>query len=83
VLASREAPSRAILCAGAGSFARAYVTLTEGIHVGSGADAAERVAARWDEVSERSNESVPQSGAAQGQSEIGHALRASPSGGLK
>ena len=33
VLASREAPSRAILCAGAGSFARAYVTLTEGIHV--------------------------------------------------
>ena len=76
VLVSRDAPSRTILCAGAGTFARAYVTLTEGIHVGSGPDAAERVAARWDEVSDRGNESVPQSGAAQGQNEIGQALRA-------
>ena len=83
VLASREAPSRAILCAGAGSFARAYVTLTEGIHVGSGADAAERVAARWDEISDRGNDSIPQSGAAQGQGEIGHATRAGAPAALK
>ena len=83
VLVSADAPSRAILCAGAGTFARAYMTLTEGIHVGSVADAAERVAARWDEVSDRANESVPQSGAAQGMNEIGQALRAAASRGLK
>ena len=83
VLVSADAPSRAILCAGAGSFERAYVTLTEGIHVGSGADAAEQVAARWDEVSDRANESVPQSGAAQGTNEIGQALRAASARSLR
>ncbi len=76
VLVSRDAPSRAILCAGGGTFERAYVTMTEGAHIGLGGDAAERVAARWDEVSERRNDSVPQSGAAQGQNEIAQAMRA-------
>src|SRR5207342_3455413 len=35
-LVAEDAPTRAILCAGAGAFERAYVTLTEGIHVGLG-----------------------------------------------
>ena len=43
-LVAEDAPTRAILCAGAGSFERAYVTLTQGIHVGHGDDAAEQIA---------------------------------------
>ena len=75
-LVAEDAPTRAILCAGAGAFERAHVTLTEGIHVGTGADAAEQVAARWDEISDRDGETVPESGSAQGTLEVGKALRA-------
>ena len=75
-LVADDAPTRAILCAGAGAFERAHVTLTQGIHVGTGDDAAEQVAARWDEVSDRDGETVPESGAAQGTLEVGKALRA-------
>jgi NAD(P)-dependent dehydrogenase (short-subunit alcohol dehydrogenase family) len=75
-LVAEGAPTRAILCAGAGAFERAHVTLTQGIHVGMGDDAAEQVAARWDEISDRAGETVPESGAAQGTLEVGKALRA-------
>ena len=75
-LVAEDAPTRAILCAGAGAFERAHVTLTQGIHVGMGADAAEQVAARWDEISDRDGETVPESGSAQGTLEVGKALRA-------
>lgn len=73
-LASEDAPTRAILCAGAGGFERAHVTLTQGIWAG-GPDAAEQVAARWDEISDRTGEIVPESGAAQGMTEMGKAAR--------
>ena len=75
-LVAEDAPTRAILCAGAGAFERAHVTLTQGIHVGMRADAAEQVAARWDEISDRDGETVPESGSAQGTLEVGKALRA-------
>jgi NAD(P)-dependent dehydrogenase (short-subunit alcohol dehydrogenase family) len=47
-LVSEDAPTRAILCAGAGTFERAHVTLTGGVHLGTGPDTAERVAAAFD-----------------------------------
>jgi NAD(P)-dependent dehydrogenase (short-subunit alcohol dehydrogenase family) len=75
-LVAEDAPTRAILCAGAGAFERAYVTLTQGIHVGAAPDAAEQVAARWDEISDRDGETVPESGSVQGSLEVGKALRA-------
>jgi NAD(P)-dependent dehydrogenase (short-subunit alcohol dehydrogenase family) len=75
-LASPEAPTRAIVCAGAGSFEVAHVTLTQGIHVGLGADAADQLAARFAEVSDRAGETVPQSGSAQGMLEVGKAMAA-------
>jgi len=75
-LVSDEAPTRCILAAGAGSFERAYVTLTEGVFVGAGGDAAEQVAARFDAISDRSRETVPEAGAAQGMSEISKAMAA-------
>ena len=43
-LVAEDAPTRAILCAGAGTFERAHVTLTQGIHVGLRGDAAEQIA---------------------------------------
>jgi NAD(P)-dependent dehydrogenase (short-subunit alcohol dehydrogenase family) len=69
-LVSEDAPTRAILCAGAGSFERAHVTLTQGIFVGDGPDAPEQVAARFGEISDRTDEMVPESGAAQGAREL-------------
>ncbi|HVO06176.1 MAG TPA: SDR family NAD(P)-dependent oxidoreductase [Burkholderiaceae bacterium] len=76
VLVSDDAPTRAILCAGAGTFARAHVTLTHGLHIGDGDDAAERVAARFAEISDRAGEIVPDSGAAQAQNELSQAAAA-------
>lgn len=72
-LVTEDAPTRAILCAGAGAFERAHITLTSGIFVGLPDDAAEQVAAHFDEISQRHGETVPESGAAQGSSEIAKA----------
>ncbi|GAA5233398.1 SDR family NAD(P)-dependent oxidoreductase [Verticiella sediminum] len=69
-LVGEQAPTRAILCAGAGHFERAYITLTPGAYVGTGPDAAERVVAQWDAIGERMQDSVPEAGRAQGQQEL-------------
>ena len=68
-LVSRDAPTRAILAAGAGGFERAYVTLTQGDFI-TGDDAPEQVAARFDAISDREGEIVPEMGAAQGMIEL-------------
>jgi NAD(P)-dependent dehydrogenase (short-subunit alcohol dehydrogenase family) len=75
-LVAEDAPTRAILCAGAGAFERANITLTEGIFVGVPNDAAEQVTQGWDALSDRTDETVPESGAAQGMLETGKAMRA-------
>jgi len=69
-LVSEAAPTRMILAAGAGGFERANVTLTQGIRT-TGEDAPEQVAARIDEISDRTGEIVPEMGAAQGMIELG------------
>ena len=76
VLAAESAPTRTILCAGAGTFEAAHITLTPGIHLGIGADVPEQLAERLGEVTNRANETVPQSGAAQGTNEVGQAMAA-------
>jgi NAD(P)-dependent dehydrogenase (short-subunit alcohol dehydrogenase family) len=73
-LVSRDAPTRAILAAGAGGFERAYVTLTQGDFI-VGPDAAEQVAARFDAISDRAGEVVPEMGAVQGMIELEKAHR--------
>ena len=75
-LVAEDAPTRAILCAGAGAFERAHITLTPGIFVGLPDDAAEQVALQFDALSNRDGETVPESGAAQGASEIDMAMHA-------
>ena len=76
LLASEQAPTRTTLCAGAGVFAAAHVTLTQGVLIGSGADAPEQLAARLDEVRAREGEAVPASGMAQSQQEMSRVLAA-------
>ena len=75
-LVCEDAPTRAILCAGAGTFERAYITLTAGVHLGSGPDAAERVAREFASISDRTDEMVPENGGAQGHNEIAKAIAA-------
>lgn len=76
VLAHASAPTRTILCAGAGSFEAAHITLTEGIHVGLGEQVPEQLVEQLAQVCDRHNEQVPQSGSAQGTLEVGKALAA-------
>ena len=76
VLASEPAPQRTILCAGAGSFEAAHITLTQGIHLGVGPDVPERLAAALAQVRERSGETVPLAGAEQGTLEVSKAMQA-------
>jgi NAD(P)-dependent dehydrogenase (short-subunit alcohol dehydrogenase family) len=72
-LASDGAPTRAIICAGAGSFERAYITITPGAFVGLSEDAVDRLAAKFDVISDRKNDTVPSSAMDQGKIEIAHA----------
>ena len=74
-LVSEDAPSRVILAAGAGGFERAYVTLTQGDYA-TGPDALEQVAERFDAISDRTGEIVPDMGAAQGIIELTKAQKA-------
>jgi len=75
-LVAEDAPTRAILCAGAGAFERAHITLTQGVFVGLPDDAPEQVALQLDALSDREGETVPASGNAQGTLETGKAMRA-------
>ncbi len=77
-LVGGEAPNRAILCAGAGHFARSYVTLTEGYYVGADRDAGEQVIAHWGAVSERAGEIVPAYGFTQAERELASAGMTEP-----
>ncbi|MBN3822250.1 SDR family NAD(P)-dependent oxidoreductase [Burkholderia sp. Ac-20384] len=79
VLAGEDAPNRMVLCAGAGSFEAAHITLTPGIHLGTGDQVPHQLAQRLDEVADRSGETVPVSGAAQGDIELKKARLASTS----
>lgn len=69
-LVSEDAPNRAILCAGAGHFAAAHVTLTQGIQVGSGDAAGLAVVRNWDEVTRRDGDCVPGYGFLQAEREV-------------
>lgn len=77
-LASEDAPSRAILCAGAGSFELAHVTLTEGLHLAGDAPSAEALLERWAELADRTGEIVPEQGFDQSRKELDKAGFQSP-----
>jgi len=70
LLAGDDAPTRAILCAGAGHFASANITLSRGHYVGAAEDAGEQVVAHWDEISDRADDLVPAFGFVQAEREL-------------
>ena len=74
-LVGDDAPTRAILCAGAGHFATAHVTLSEGVQIGDGADAGEQVVERWSDIADRMGDIVPAYGFVQAEREIAAADR--------
>ncbi|MDR3528138.1 MAG: SDR family NAD(P)-dependent oxidoreductase [Rhizomicrobium sp.] len=69
-LVGEGAPTRTILCAGAGSFEAANITLTKGIHVAGDPPPAEELVARWAEVVDRAGETVPAYGFTQSEIEL-------------
>jgi NAD(P)-dependent dehydrogenase (short-subunit alcohol dehydrogenase family) len=70
VMVAENAPTRTILCAGAGTFEAAHITMTQGVHIGLSCDAPELLAARLRDITHREGDVVPLSGAAQGQNEM-------------
>ncbi|MGF6997174.1 SDR family NAD(P)-dependent oxidoreductase [Paraburkholderia sp. GAS32] len=75
-LASEGAPTRTILCAGAGAYSTSHITLTGGCYVGNGPGAAEGVARLFDQICDRTSDVVPLSGIDQSRQEV-HAARVS------
>lgn len=69
-LVGENAPTRVILCAGAGGFEVANITLTKGIHIAGNPPSAEELIARWPEVVDRNGETVPGYGRAQCELEL-------------
>lgn len=69
-LVDEGAPTRAILCAGAGGFEIANITLTKGIHVAGNPPSADELMARWAEVVDRTGEIVPPYGFMQSEVEL-------------
>ena len=65
-LVSEDAPSNAIVGAGAGVFQAAFVTLTAGKLLTGDELSPEGVAAHWAEITDRTGEIVPASGSEQG-----------------
>jgi NAD(P)-dependent dehydrogenase (short-subunit alcohol dehydrogenase family) len=80
VLASKDAPNRTILCAGAGTFEAAHITMTQGVWLGTDALTPERLAERLADVTDRTGETVPQSGSAQGGNEVAKAMESAGRG---
>jgi NAD(P)-dependent dehydrogenase (short-subunit alcohol dehydrogenase family) len=54
-----DAPTRAILCTGAGGFEAAHISLTKGVHIPTGDGAAEEVVERWNEIVDATGAIVP------------------------
>ncbi len=72
-LVSEQAPTRAILCAGAGGFELAHITLTQGVYLPGEPPAAEALLAHWSELADRRGETVPERGWAQSERELAKA----------
>ena len=72
-LVVEDAPTRAIVCAGAGHFARAYVTLTPGEYVGGGPGAGDRLRDAWEIISDPADSIVPDYGFTQAEREVASA----------
>lgn len=64
-LVADDAPTKTVLCAGAGSFEASRVILTKGAHFGAGGDTAEKVLASIERLTDTDGHLVPEQGAVQ------------------
>lgn len=78
VLAAEDAPNRAILCAGAGGFEIANITMTQGIYVPGNPPSADTIREKWAQLCDRRDEIVPEQGWMQSQAELKKAGFATP-----
>ena len=69
-LVSADSPTNTIMGAGGGFFHTANVTMTRGVALPAGERTPEAVAAHWAQISDRTGETVPQSGAEQSMAAI-------------
>jgi NAD(P)-dependent dehydrogenase (short-subunit alcohol dehydrogenase family) len=74
VLAHKDAPTRQILCAGAGSFEAAHISLTQGVFLGRGDDVDQALQAQLAIVNQTQDSQIPANGMAQGMLELGRAM---------
>ena len=74
-LVSEQAPNRAILCAGGGSFELAQIGMTQGIHLAGEQLSAEQLLAQWAQLSDPTDALQPQQAFDQGRHELEKALR--------
>ncbi|MBT0571660.1 SDR family NAD(P)-dependent oxidoreductase [Curvibacter sp. CHRR-16] len=74
-LLAPSAPTRTILCAGAGHVEAAHITLTQGQWIGMDGAAPERLQQQLSHVLERTQDMVPSQGMEQGQHELQAAMR--------
>ena len=73
------APTRTVICAGAGHFATAAITLSQGRYIGGGDDAGERLIEAWDAVSDQTEALIPNYGFTQAEREVQSVVAASGS----
>ena len=69
-LVAEEAPTKTIICAGAGSFEVSQITLTKGKYFGSGDDVGDKILAQMNELKDATGQLVPADGSAQGTLEL-------------
>jgi len=69
-LASADAPTKTVLCAGAGSFEAAQITLTRGAYLGDGDRVAEAILERMDALTDADGQIVPKDNSAQATHEL-------------
>lgn len=81
-LSAKDAPSRAIILAGAGGFSQAHITMTRGVFLGVEGDVANELAANFAAVGGRLDEVIPGSGEEQHRHEVKRLLagRSDPCG---
>jgi NAD(P)-dependent dehydrogenase (short-subunit alcohol dehydrogenase family) len=72
-MSHENAPNRAIVNAGANGFERTYVAMTQGVHIPLTSDTPDQVVARWEEISNRKDDLLPQNAGGQGGQELAKA----------
>ncbi|MBB1250306.1 SDR family NAD(P)-dependent oxidoreductase [Rhizobium sp. G21] len=77
-LVGDDAPTRTILCAGAGHFAAAHITLTTGLGIETGPQTPDVVVASLDRITDRKEEIVPRYGFTQAERELASVGAAAP-----